>query len=90
MKAIEFSPKLLKELRSLRRKDKNLFERIGKQLALFQKDPNHNSLRLHKLKGNLKNVWSISIDKNYRILYIDEGDSAYFFGLGTHDEVYKK
>lgn len=90
MKVIEFSPKLLEELRTLRRQDKKLFERIDKQLTLFQKDPNHNSLRLHKLKGNLKNVWSISIDKNYRMLFIDGGDSAYFFELGTHDEVYKK
>lgn len=90
MKPIEFSPKLLEKLRTLRRQDKKIFERIEKQLSLFQKDPNYNSLRLHKLKGNLKNVWSISVDKNHRMLYIDEDDTAYFFNIGTHEEVYKK
>lgn len=90
MRSFEFSPKLLEKLQILRRKDKKLFARIEKQLALCQKNPTHHSLRLHKLKGNLKNVWSISIDKNHRMLYIDEGDAVYFFSLGAHDEVYKK
>lgn len=48
----------------------------------------NNSLRLHKLKGKLKNVWSISIDSDYRMLYIDN-DCIYFFDFGTHNQIYK-
>jgi len=89
MKDIEFSPGLVKKLREIRRKDKPLFLRIQKQLKLFQINPRHNSLRLHKLRGELKNAWSISIDKNYRLLYIEDEKSVYFFDIGTHDQVYK-
>jgi toxin HigB-1 len=89
MKDIEFSSSLLKKLQAVHRKDKPLFVKIQKQLKLFQTDPCHNSLRLHKLKGDLKNVWSISIDRNYRLLYTEDEQSIYFFDMGTHDQVYK-
>jgi Txe/YoeB family toxin of Txe-Axe toxin-antitoxin module len=49
--------------------DKPLFVKIQKQLKQFQTDPFHNSLRVHKLKGKLKSVWSISIDRKHRALY---------------------
>ena len=89
MKDIEFSPGLVKELQAIHRKDKRLFLKIQNQLKLFQINPRHNSLRLHKLRGELKNVWSISIDRNYRLLYTEAKESVYFFDVGTHDQVYK-
>lgn len=90
MKDIEFSPDLLKKLKTISKKDKPLFTKVQKQLRLFQADPRHNSLRLHKLKGNLQNVWSISIDRNCRLLYTEDEDVIYLFDIGTHDQVYKK
>jgi len=89
MKDIEFSIKLLKKLQIISRKDKQLFDKIKKQLVLFQKDFHHNSLRLHKLKGELRNTWSISIDKKIRLVYTEDQHSIYFFDIGTHDQVYK-
>ncbi len=89
MKDIEFSPGLLKKLQAVGRKDKLLFVKIQKQLKLFQADSRHNSLRLHKLKGELKNAWSISIDRNHKLLYTEDEQSVYFFDMGTHDEIYK-
>lgn len=89
MKDIEFSPSLLKKLQAVHHQDKPLFIKIQKQLKLFQTDSRHNSLRLHKLKGELKNVWSISIDRKHRLLYTEDEQSIYFFDMGTHDEVYK-
>ena len=89
MKAIAFSPTIYKQLQELRHKDQRLFRKIQKQLALFQQNPKHKSLRLHKLKGNLQGVWSISIDMNFRMLY-KEDEEIYFFDMGTHDEVYRK
>ncbi|MDP2692012.1 MAG: type II toxin-antitoxin system mRNA interferase toxin, RelE/StbE family [bacterium] len=90
MKDIEFSPNLLKKLQAVHRKDKPLVVKIQKQLKLFQTESRHNSLRLHKLKGELKNAWSISIDRNHRLLYTEDEQSIYFFDMGTHDEVYKQ
>ena len=89
MKDIEFSSGLLKKLQAVGRKDKLLFVKIQKQLKLFQADSRHNSLRLHKLKGDLKNAWSISIDRNHRLLYTEDEQSVYFFEMGTHDQIYK-
>jgi len=90
MKAIVFSPDVLKKLQKIQKKDTKLFNKIHKQLLLFKQNPKHHSLRLHRIVRNVENVWSISIDKNYRMLYQDQPKKAYFFEIGTHDEVYKK
>ena len=90
MKAIDFSPKVFKKLQFIRKNNKKLYKKIIKQLDLFQENPTHKSLRLHKInrkKG--ENIWSISIDKGYRMLYLEDG-TIYFFDIGTHDEVYRK
>ncbi len=79
------------ELQKICQKDKKLFELIRKQLRLFQSDSKHPSLRNHKLKGSQREVWSISINRSIRAVYqITEAGEAYFFDMGTHDEVYKK
>ncbi|OGY10776.1 MAG: hypothetical protein A3A58_00720 [Candidatus Blackburnbacteria bacterium RIFCSPLOWO2_01_FULL_41_27] len=87
---IKFSSETKKELKKIKRKDKRLAGKIEKQLILFQKNPKHPSLRLHKLTGQFKNRWSISITTNIRMIYLQRDDEAYFIDIGTHDEVYKK
>lgn len=89
MKEIEFSPDFTKKIKQVRSKNQKLYTKIRKQLSLFQQDPQHPSLRTHKLSGKLQNTWSISIDMNYRMIY-KTNDSYYFFHIGIHDEVYKK
>lgn len=85
----EISPGLQKELKKIKSHDKKLTEKIIKQLELFQQNHFHPSLRVHKLTGNLDNIWSISIDRSIRMLYFFNEDCAYFFDIGTHDQVYK-
>jgi|GEM_PF-4216999 len=70
MKA-KFSPAVQKKLIAIQHRDKKLFEKIQKQTQLFQSNPQHPSLRLHKLSGNYSNVWS----------YISYHESTY--GLHT-------
>ena len=86
----EISPDLNKELKKIKTHDKQLAQKIEKQLSLFQINHFHPSLHVHKLTGNLGNIWSISIDMSIRMLYILDNDRAYFFDIGTHDQVYKK
>lgn len=86
----EISLGLQKELKRIKAHDKKLTEKIVKQLVLFQENHLHPSLRVHKLSGNLKNIWSISIDKSFRMLYFFDENGAYFFDIGTHNQVYKK
>lgn len=87
---IELSPEVKKELQVVKRKDHRLFHQINKQLNLFSQNPRHKSLRLHKLKGNQKNIWSLSVTGNFRMLYVILDDVYYFVDIGTHDQVYKK
>jgi len=90
MKA-KFSPLVQREIRKIEKKDRKLAERIEKQIALFEEDPKHPSLKTHKLASGLNNMWSISITMSIRMVYIliEEG-LALFVKIGPHDQVYRK
>lgn len=85
---LKFGPTFEKKLKIINYKDKKLSIKIQKQLKLFQLNHHHPSLRLHKLKGDLKNVWSISVTISFRLLFIEDIE-YYFFDMGEHDEIYK-
>ena len=86
----QISPDLEKKLEKIKAKDKQLTGKIQKQLELFQENHFHPSLRIHKLSGNLENIWSIAVGRNLHMLFFLSGEAAYFFDIGTHDQVYKK
>lgn len=57
-----------------------------KSEKLFRENPFHPSLRLHRLKGRLIGLWSISFSRQYRIIFLQEDDgSILFISIGTHD-----
>ena len=86
---IIFAPELNKELQQIIKRDRKLAQQIHKQLQLFSQDPFHPSLRIHKLTEKLHQIWSLSITMKVRMLYFLNEDEAYFFDIGTHDQVYK-
>lgn len=88
---VKLSPLVQKEIIKIRQKDRNLAERIEKQIQLFEENPKHPSLRIHKLAGTMDNMWSISITLQIRMVYllIDE-NNALVVRIGTHDQVYRK
>jgi mRNA-degrading endonuclease RelE of RelBE toxin-antitoxin system len=55
---------------------------------LFRNNSFHPSLGTHKLCGKLKNQWSFSIDKKYRILFEFDNSDVIFLDVGDH-EIYK-
>ena len=87
---ITFSPEVTKYVNEIKKKNPQLLKKISKQLGLFKENPEHPSLRTHKLQGNLSNSWSISIERNVRMIYCVSNNKIVFFQMGTHDEVYKK
>lgn len=89
MKPIAFSPTFVKKLTLISRKNPALKLAITRQIQVFQTNPAHPSLRTHKLKGNLHNVWSISLNKSFRLVYEQNGN-FYFFDLGEHHEIYRQ
>ena len=90
MKPIRFSPGIKRKLKEIQHQDIKLYKRIEKQLNLFLKNPRLKSLRLHKVSLEVKDSWSISITKSFRMIYTGTDDEYYFYKVGTHDEVYRK
>lgn len=87
----KFSPSVQKDLEKIQQKDRKLANRIEKQIALFEENPKHPSLRTHKLSGTMDNMWSISITMSTRMVYVLLNESSVIFvKIGTHDEVYEK
>lgn len=60
-------------------------KKAAKAEAFFRENPFHPSLRLHKLKGKLNGLWSISMDRKYLIIFkpLDDG-VILFVSIGLH------
>ena len=55
----------------------------------FITDPFTQSLKTHKLSGELKEFWSFSLDYDQRVLfYFTDDGKAVFVDTSSHDEVY--
>ena len=74
--------------KKLIRKNPRLQTKVKTALALLQSDPQHSSLRLHKLTGTPFDDWSISITRDIRIIFSYIQDGVLLSAIGTHDEVY--
>lgn len=63
------------------------YEKVMKLLCL---NPQHPSLRLHKLSGRLDGVFSVSINIAYRVLinFIIKDNQIVPIDIGSHDELY--
>jgi len=72
------------------KKHPDLLSQYEKTLKLLEINPQHPSLRLHKLKGKLSELYSVSINISYRISidFIIDGDMIIPIDIGSHDEVY--
>ncbi|MBT4937408.1 plasmid stabilization protein [Candidatus Peregrinibacteria bacterium] len=88
--AIIFTKSYSKKSKMFFQKHPELLKKYKKVLTLIQANPFHPSLRLHKLKGKLKSLHSISIDMSYRItvdFYIEK-NLVIPIAIGSHDEAY--
>ncbi|HQP49302.1 MAG TPA: type II toxin-antitoxin system RelE/ParE family toxin [Spirochaetota bacterium] len=72
------------------KKHPDLLSQYQKTLELLEMNPYHPSLRLHKLKGKLSELYSITINISYRISidFIFEDDKIIPIDVGSHDEIY--
>lgn len=67
----------------------DLEARFWEKLEQFIKDPYDPRLKTHKLSGQLKDLWSFSVNYDERVLFYftDDGNTV-FVDIGSHDEVY--
>ena len=61
-----------------------------KTLELLELNPQHPSLRLHKLSGTISDLHSVSINMSYRITleFLVEGNRILLVNVGKHEDVY--
>lgn len=57
-------------------------------LRRFANDPADPLLRVHKLRGDLRDYRAFSVDEDLRVLFRWDGEIAFLVNLGSHDEVY--
>ncbi|UFH59200.1 type II toxin-antitoxin system RelE/ParE family toxin [Sulfurovum mangrovi] len=72
------------------KKHPDMFKRYAKAMSILEVDPFHPSLRLHKLKGNLNEYYSVSINMEYRVVidFLIVDQEIIPIDIGSHDDVY--
>ena len=79
-----------KRVKKFLKKHPNMLTRYAKAIAILEVDPFHPSLRLHKLKGNLNEYYSVSINMEYRVVidFLVVDNEIIPIDIGSHDDVY--
>ncbi len=62
---------------------------LGKAIRIWSENPTHPSLRLHQLKDtkkgrHLPTSFTVSINMQYRAIYVMDGPTAVWYWIGTH------
>jgi proteic killer suppression protein len=87
---IIYTPSYNKRAARFIRKHPDLIPQYEKTLKLLEIDPFHPSLRLHRLKGSLSDLHSVSINISYRITLelVIQGHEIIPVDVGSYDGVY--
>ena len=76
-------------IRKFKKLPANIKKKAIKREQIFKDNPFDSRLETHKLHGKLKEEFSYSIDKTYRIRFIFVSKNTVLYtSTGTHDEVY--
>jgi len=70
------------------RRHPELREHYAKTLRLLEINPQHPSLRLHKLHGKLQAYYSVSINMKFRMMidFVMKDDVVILISIGSHRE----
>ena len=91
MARILYTDAYIRRAQKFIRKHPELKNQYKKTLILLEINPAHASLKLHKLSGRYKDLYSVSINLTYRISleFLVDNDTIISINIGTHDEVYR-
>ena len=80
----------IKKLKKFLKKHPDMIKKYEKTVFLLENNPFHPSLRLHKLQGDKKEFYSVSLDMQYRIIldFIIIENKIFLIDIGTHDDIY--
>lgn len=79
---IVYYPSFLRQLKKL---PFDLQEEVFEKIEIFEENHMHPSLKTHKLKGKMNNLYSFSINYSWRIVFEIYNNEAIFLEIGTHD-----
>ena len=83
---IEYSSRFI---RTFRKMSADLQDEIVEKVDLLKDLRNHKRLKVHKLSGKLRSVWSFSINYRIRATFAKPKKNVIVLEtVGTHDEVY--
>ena len=57
-------------------------------LLLLSNDPDSTQLKLHKLKGEMKDLYSVRIDYSHRLTFEMDKHEIRLIAIGDHDSTY--
>tara|TARA_B100000508_G_scaffold74109_1_gene57700 strand:+ start:9076 stop:9333 length:258 start_codon:yes stop_codon:yes gene_type:complete len=83
---IKYKPSFVREFKKL---TEDLRMEALDRINQFKNRENHKKLKVHKLKGKLKNYYSFSVTYSHRIVFeYEDSKTVVFLGIGDHD-IYK-
>ncbi len=90
MPELKSTKAFIKALDKLTAKNPKLYELIKARLKSLSENPSAHNLENHKLKGHLKNYYSITIARDCRVVFSINSEKGYFrlISIGPHDDVY--
>ncbi|PIR68810.1 hypothetical protein COX93_01450 [Candidatus Nomurabacteria bacterium CG_4_10_14_0_2_um_filter_30_12] len=76
--------------KSFKKKDKFIQKKALERIKIFTEDPFNFLLNNHALTGEYKNIRSINITGDYRVLFYYANENTVIFSdIGTHPELYE-
>lgn len=82
---IIYSKKISKIIYEILKTDYALFKEITDKVTEFKNFGNHQKLKVHKLHGKMKDVYSFSVNYKYRILFkYSDKNTVVLLTLGDH------
>ena len=85
-----FTESYLKKEKTFLEKHNESIDKYKKILKLLELNPNHPSLKLHKLQGKFKDKYAVSLTYSYRIIlsFTVIENEILLIDIGSHEEVY--
>jgi plasmid maintenance system killer protein len=63
---------------------------VREKIDLFRYKKNHILLKVHKLKGSLKNTYSFSVNYQIRVVFeYEDKNTVNLLYIGDHDDLYR-
>ncbi|MCX6719227.1 MAG: type II toxin-antitoxin system mRNA interferase toxin, RelE/StbE family [Candidatus Taylorbacteria bacterium] len=85
---VDTTPKFDRQLIDFVKSHPDLRDKTRDLIDRLSKNPFDRQGKIHKLSGKLNGMHAVSINWNYRLVYIIGLKSITFINIGSHDEVY--